>query len=558
MKAERKIWSISIHGIGIAVVINNFWSIPVLGATLGPIQFPVLINNTQVGQVKVQVDDQDDPYFDALVGEFEATSQIRDLENQYKVRFNWFQIVTQDSDPKSDSNGNLLTPPYIDPPRNGYDDIWADDRPWYLEEFSKPPNDPRFWNPGGLLDNNVFGSRLSFEDSPGNYIGEETDFATFLIASDPQNKIYDFLGGFEWSSRGVQQGEEGAAKIVRLENNAIFKQSYKQQIWDEFGYRWQPLFRPYGYYTDRLGGALGGQFCGGLGGVFDNVLCGSIGSPPSGYTPNDDGSFGSYPLGFSFSYFGQSYDSFYINNNGNISFGRPVSAYTPNPLLTENIAPLIAPYWADVDTRGTGTVAVRTDIPNQLIVTWDKVGYYSQHTDKLASFQLVLRGSDYPVPPNEGNVGFFYKDVQWETGDASSGFGGFGGIQAGVGFSDGLSTVNPGEISLPFSQQAGISEYVGNKHFWFNYPETATCSGASGGGGCVPALARNIASQPMLVSKIAGSNAPKAKNLSGKDSEDDALAAEAVPEPTTVLGALLAACGLGTLKKLKNRKLIQP
>ena len=207
MKAYLQILSVSLNGIGIAVVINNFLSMSALGATLGPIQFPVIINNTQVGQVKVKVDDQEDPYFDALVGEFEATSQIQDLENQYKVRFNWFQIVTQDSDPKNDSNGNLLTPPYIDPPRNGYDDLWADDRPWYLDEFSKPRNDPRFWDPGGLLDNNVFGSRLTFRDSPGNYIGEQTDFATFLIASDPQNKNYDFLGGFEWSSRGVPQGE---------------------------------------------------------------------------------------------------------------------------------------------------------------------------------------------------------------------------------------------------------------------------------------------------------------------------------------------------------------
>jgi len=51
MKADQQILSISVNGIGIAVVINNFLSMPALGPTLGPIQFPVLINNTQVGQV---------------------------------------------------------------------------------------------------------------------------------------------------------------------------------------------------------------------------------------------------------------------------------------------------------------------------------------------------------------------------------------------------------------------------------------------------------------------------------------------------------------------------
>ena len=52
-------------------------------------------------------------------------------------------------------------------------------------------------------------------------------------------------------------------------------------------------------------------------------------------------------------------------------------------------------------------------------------------------------------------------------------------------------------------------------------------------------------------------NELKAKNLSASDSEDDAKAAETVPEPTNVLGALLAVCGLGILKKLKNRKIKQ-
>ena len=223
----------------------------------------------------------------------------------------------------------------------------------------------------------------------------------------------------------------------------------------------------------------------GSGQYYTDVVGGGIGAPPTGYVANDDSFFGPYPLGFSLNYFGNTYSNFFLNNNGNISFNNGVSSFTPNPLNTTSTAPMIAPYWADVDTRGTGNgnVTLLTNTPDQVIVTWDRVGYYSQHTDKLASFQLVLRGPNYQVPADEGNIGFFYKDIQWETGDASGGTGGFGGTEATVGFGDGSSTVNPSEFSLPGSQQAGISQLVSNQHLWFNLDnQTGGTGGGTGGG----------------------------------------------------------------------------
>ena len=307
------------------------------------------------------------------------------------------------------------------------------------------------------------------------FIDDQIEFDTFLIASHPSSNIYDFLGGFSWSAR-VE--DDGFTDIISLETDAEFTVDYAQQILDDFGYTRVPIFGGYnGYYTDIFDGAFSGVLDDTLG----TWLSGGIGFPAPGYVPNDDSSGGPYLLGFSLNYFGNSYDSFYINNNGNISFTNKVNAYTPEPLNTTNVAPMIAPYWADVDTRGTGTVALRTDIPNQVIVTWDKVGYYSQHTDKRASFQLVLRGPDYSVPEDEGNIGFFYKDIQWETGDASSGVGGFGGTQATIGFGDGIASFNSGEFSLAGSQQAGISQLVSNQYFWFNLNSEAggTIEGSS-------------------------------------------------------------------------------
>ncbi|MEG3845820.1 PEP-CTERM sorting domain-containing protein [Microcoleus sp. herbarium19] len=46
----------------------------------------------------------------------------------------------------------------------------------------------------------------------------------------------------------------------------------------------------------------------------------------------------------------------------------------------------------------------------------------------------------------------------------------------------------------------------------------------------------------------------KTPKVSAKNTEDDALPAEAVPEPTTGLATLLALGGLGLFTKLKNRK----
>lgn len=214
------------------------------------------------------------------------------------------------------------------------------------------------------------------------------------------------------------------------------------------------------YYTDVIGGGIGSAL----------IMTGGGNAANVGGSRNDDGFSGPIALGFTLNYFGTNYTQFFANNNGNISFGAGVASFTPTPLDTTTTAPMIAPYWADVDTRNlaSGLMYLRNNIANEIIVTWDQVGYFSSHADLLASFQLVVRGPGYVVPADEGQLGFFFRSVQWETGDASGGSGGFGGTEATVGFGDGLAAVNAGEFSLPGSQQAGISRIVTNNHYWFN------------------------------------------------------------------------------------------
>lgn len=216
---------------------------------------------------------------------------------------------------------------------------------------------------------------------------------------------------------------------------------------------------PGSYYTDVVGGGIGSAL----------VMTGGGSGANVGLSRNDDGWDGPLGLGFTLNYFGVDYTQYWANNNGNISFGGGVSSFTPDPLNTTSEAPMIAPYWADVDTRdaASGLMYGRTDA-DQIIITWDQVGYFGSHADKLASFQLVLRSAAYVVPADEGQIGFFFKTMDWETGDASGGTGGFGGTEATVGFGDGLASVNTGEISLAGSQAAGISGIVENNHYWFN------------------------------------------------------------------------------------------
>lgn len=174
---------------------------------------------------------------------------------------------------------------------------------------------------------------------------------------------------------------------------------------------------------------------GGPGGYGSSVLPG-----------NDDGSSSvidistAFPGGLRF--FGSMmYTTAYVNNNGNITFGGALGTFTPAAFPVAS-RPMIAPYWADVDTRGGGAPS-RNGVywhlePGRMIVTWHNVGYYYQHDDKQMDFQLILTNA-LSCGSGDFNVEFRYNMCDWTTGDASDGMGGFGGTPAQAGFDAGDS-----------------------------------------------------------------------------------------------------------------------
>lgn len=152
------------------------------------------------------------------------------------------------------------------------------------------------------------------------------------------------------------------------------------------------------------------------------------------------------PLGFDLDFFGTSYSHLCVNTNGNVTFLAVNLLYTPFDMTSEIGAPIIAPFFADVDLRAAGSDVVRygsgvVDGHNAFGVNWINVGYFWKHDDKLNSFQLVLIDRSDRAP-GDADIEFNYERILWESGDFSNGTNGLGGWSARAGYSNG--TGNPG------------------------------------------------------------------------------------------------------------------
>lgn len=202
-----------------------------------------------------------------------------------------------------------------------------------------------------------------------------------------------------------------------------------------------------GYYTDVLGNNIvttGGGNAANVGGA-------------SGQ--NDDG-YMYLNLGFDVTFYGTTYSSLYINNNGNVSFGAGISAYVPSG-PSGAAAPIISPFFSDVDTRSSDVVYYNLTA-DQLVVTWNNVGWFNNHNNPTNSFQLVLRGDDYITPTGEGTIGFFYQEMNWTATDTNA--------VAATGFGDGAGNGRVLESSLTNN----LHTVLNNTYIWFNADLTPT------------------------------------------------------------------------------------
>ncbi|XP_070554193.1 sushi domain-containing protein 2-like isoform X2 [Ptychodera flava] len=192
---------------------------------------------------------------------------------------------------------------------------------------------------------------------------------------------------------------------------------------------------------------------------------------------NDDDSSEEIFISIPFPFFDQNHDSLWVNTNGVVSFLGTVSQFTPDPFPLDRDRRIVAPFWADINTRNGGEVYFR-EISNpddvlldratqevcrvfarhksfqatwMLIATWDDVAFFGASNvgkQKRNTLQCIL------VTNGRHSFAIYnYDNVTWTTGTASRGDQdtGLGGTPAQVGFNagDGITyhTVNGSRTS---------------------------------------------------------------------------------------------------------------
>ena len=175
----------------------------------------------------------------------------------------------------------------------------------------------------------------------------------------------------------------------------------------------------------------------------------------------------SVPLKF----YQREYLSLFVNENGLVSFLTEISTFYSVQFPMEY--PVIAPFYADIDTRGVGQVYWRAsdqaeDIdraanlvkqyyegarfqPQEVVViSWDQVGYFDSRTDKTNMLQLII-ASD----ARESFTVFLYPEsgVEWVRGSGKT--RNQPDPQAQAGFMSGTDFRN--RISLYSTQKESIT-----------------------------------------------------------------------------------------------------
>jgi len=165
------------------------------------------------------------------------------------------------------------------------------------------------------------------------------------------------------------------------------------------------------------------------------------------FPANDDGSVGPVGIGFTIDFYGESYSSLYVNNNGNVTFDSALGTYTPYGITGGSLS-MLAPFFADVWTYAdVGSPILEVTYGTSTIdghavfgVNWINVGYFADSSgSKLNSFQLIITDRS-DLGAGNFDFEFNYDTIAWETGSASGGVDGLGGTSAHVGWTNGAGT----------------------------------------------------------------------------------------------------------------------
>jgi gliding motility-associated-like protein len=198
---------------------------------------------------------------------------------------------------------------------------------------------------------------------------------------------------------------------------------------------------------------------------------GSTGAP---WYRSDDGYTNLITIPFSFCFYGSSVNQIYVNMNGFITWGHGHNTvngeYDAVPFPTTD-ADIIAPFWADVDTKPAQGLVWYKQTLTYFIIRWDSVGYYDNGHGSSSgddNFEVIVSDGTDPIIPNGNNIEFCYGNMQWAVGTASGGTNGFGSTTSSsfdypavVGIND----YSGGSIQYGLFN-TGTSNYFGSSPAW--------------------------------------------------------------------------------------------
>lgn len=168
-------------------------------------------------------------------------------------------------------------------------------------------------------------------------------------------------------------------------------------------------------------------------------------------------------LPFSFPYFSGSYESLWVNSDGNITFGEGDSTIAPRSLARASSgAPRIAPLFVDLNpSRSAARVRVET-LPDRVFVTWDGVPQYSASgTGRRQIFQAEL-GAD-------GSIAFHYLTANLTAVVVGIFPGRLEAQPAAADFSAGADGPAPGGLAELFQLAPELDIFAAGQQFYRNH-----------------------------------------------------------------------------------------
>ena len=134
---------------------------------------------------------------------------------------------------------------------------------------------------------------------------------------------------------------------------------------------------------------------------------------------------GTYAIGFSFPFYGNTYNAVQIDAGGAISLVASGLGVGNNCFTSGPFGPSIAPYWDSLNTLSGGVYAGNPSGATRFIVSWEGVRHYSAGSSQDVSFQVHL----YP----SGAIEFHYADTSLGSSSLDNGASATIGIKDNTG-----------------------------------------------------------------------------------------------------------------------------